>query len=75
MFPLPIPMTATIMSLMEKMTLEQYKQQVEQCLIGWYKDTAQVKELMKAYEKEFPEFLNWPLTPLQAAGVITSSLY
>ncbi len=44
------------MSSMEKMTLEQYKRQVEQCLIGWYKDTAAVQESMKAYEPDFPEF-------------------
>lgn len=75
MFPLPIPMTATTMSLMEKMTLEQYKQQVEQCLIGWYKDTAQVKELMKNYETDFPELLGWNLTPQEAAGFIGSGLY
>ncbi len=61
------------MSLMEKMTLEQFKQQVEQCLIGRSKDTTGAQKLMKSYKDDFPEFLSMNLTPQEAAGFITAN--
>ena len=47
-----------------KMTLEEYKKKVEECLVKNNNCSGgETKKLMKTYEDDFQEFLNTKLSP------------
>ena len=52
----------------EAMSLEEYKKQVETCLIeNCNFSEAAAKSRMQLYEEDFPEFIEMQFTPAEAA--------